>query len=119
LGKYGENVAVSFLKKHGYKILCKNYKNKLGEIDIIARDKDTLCFVEVKTRRTDRFGAPQEAISYSKQKKISQVALIFLKENHLLDQKARFDVVSLMGAPGESRLELFKNAFQLEQNYAY
>lgn len=118
LGQSGEEVAIDLLKKSGYKILVKNYRTKLGEIDIVARDKDTTCFVEVKTRQTEKFGLPQEAIFRSKQKKISKVAIKFLKDNNLLDKKARFDVVSVMYKEGIPKIDLIKNAFELEGEYA-
>ena len=118
LGQSGEEVAIDLLKKNGYKILVKNYRTKLGEIDIVARDKDTTCFIEVKTRQTEKFGLPQEAVFRSKQKKISKVAIKFLKDNNLLDKKARFDVVSVMYKEGIPKIDLIKNAFELEGEYA-
>jgi putative endonuclease len=119
LGKRGEEAAVGLLKGNGYKILARNYKTRLGEIDIIASDKDTLCFIEVKTRQSDRFGSPQEAVLRSKQRQIAKVALSFLKEKNLLDKKARFDVVSIMHSGDESKLDLIKNAFELDASYTY
>ena len=119
LGKSGEEAACALLKKNGYKVLVRNYKNKLGEIDIIAYDKDTLCFIEVKSRRSDKFGLPQEAIFAPKQKKISKVALSFLKEKNLFDKKARFDVVSVIYSAGKPRLDLIKNAFELDSGFTY
>jgi len=119
LGKRGEEIAVSLLKAHGYKILLKNYKTKLGEIDIIASDKGTICFIEVKTRQSDRFGLPVEAISVFKQRQISKVALVFLKERNLLDKKARFDVVSILYSKDTPQLDLIKNAFELSNDFVY
>ena len=119
LGKFGEESAIDLLKTNGYRILARNYKTKLGEIDIIARDKDTVCFIEVKTRHSDRFGLPQEAISRSKQRHIAKVALMFLKENNLLDKRARFDVISIMHSEDTSKLDLIKNAFELDQSFTY
>ena len=119
LGKKGEETAVGLLKNNGYKILLKNYKTKLGEIDIIASDKGTICFIEVKTRQSDRFGSPVEAISASKQRQISKAALVFLKEKNLLDKKARFDVVSILYSQDTPRLGLIKNAFELSNDFVY
>jgi len=120
LGAQGEGAAVKFLQDNNYKILARNYKTKLGEIDIIARDKGVLVFVEVKTRNSDRFGAPAEALISRKRRQISKVALGFLKENNLLDSKARFDVVSVLClADGSSKTDLIKNAFELESNFTY
>ena len=117
IGKSGEEVAVNFLKENGYKILIRNYKTRLGEIDIIASDRDTFCFIEVKTRNSDRFGSGLEAISGFKQRQISKVALLFLKDNNLLNKKARFDVVSVTYSNEGPKLDLIKNAFELEERY--
>ena len=119
LGRQGEQAAVDFLKGSGYDIIGTNYRTRLGQIDIIARDRETICFVEVKARRTQRFGRPDEAIEASKQQKISQVALMFLKENRLLSSPARFDVVSVSYADMQSKIELIKNAFELDYRYLY
>jgi len=119
LGSSGEDAAVDLLKKRGYRILARNYKTKLGEIDIIARDKDTLAFIEVKARHSDRFGLPQEAVSVSKQRQISKAALIFLKEHSLLEKKARFDVVSVVYSKDKPQLDLIKNAFELDNSFTY
>ena len=119
LGKKGEEIAVGLLKENGYKILIRNYKTKLGEIDIIASDKDTICFIEVKTRQSDRFGSPVEAISGSKQRQISKVTLMFLKEKGLLDKKARFDVVSILYSKDKPQVDLIKNAFELDNDFVY
>lgn len=119
-GKSGEETAVSFLKSRGYKILKRNYKTKLGEIDIIAKDGDTWVFVEVKTRHTDKAGLPFEALSTLKQRQISKAALAYLKENNLLDQKARFDAVSIIqAAQDKPRIDLLKNAFELDKDFLY
>jgi putative endonuclease len=113
LGKKGEEVAIRFLKKRGYRIIEKNYVCKMGEMDIIAREKDTLAFIEVKTRTSTEFGPPQLAVNSSKQKQLSKVALNYLKEKKLEDVKARFDVVAiLLGQKGEE-IELIRDAFDL------
>ena len=113
LGKKGEEVALRFLKKRGYRIIEKNYVCKLGEMDIIAKEKDTLVFIEVKTRTSTAFGPPQLAVNLSKQRQLSKVALNYLKEKHLEDVKARFDVVAiLLGQKGEE-IELIRDAFDL------
>lgn len=117
LGKEGEEAAFDFLKEKGYKVLEKNYKTKLGEVDIIAYDKDTLCFIEVKTRNSLRSGSPQEAVSPFKQRQISKAALQFLKKGNFLNKKARFDVVSVMYAQDKAQCALIKNAFELEERY--
>ena len=119
LGKSAEDAASRFLKEKGYKILKRNFKTRLGEIDIIARDKDTLCFVEVKARSSLRFGLPYEAVSGFKQRQISKAALMYLKENHRLDKKARFDVVSITYSGNSPKFDLIQNAFELSQHFIY
>jgi putative endonuclease len=119
LGKSGEEIAAEFLKENGYKILSRNYKTKFGEIDIVAIDSNTTCFVEVKARSSDKFGVPFEAVTGHKQKQISKVALQFIKENKLQDAKARFDIVSVVcsGWPEKPKIELIKNAFELDDRF--
>jgi putative endonuclease len=112
-GEQGESIAVRYLKKKGYKILEKNYRTKLGEIDIIAKDKDTLVFVEVKSRRSWQFGNPKAAVTPAKQRKISKVALYYLKTNDRSNAKARFDVVTITATRDKSQIEIVKNAFEL------
>jgi putative endonuclease len=113
VGKAGEEVAVQYLCQQGYQILERNYRCRLGEIDLIARDGRTLAFIEVKTRRSQRFGPPAAAVTLEKQRhliKASQVYLIQKREAHAL---CRFDVVTIeMDAP-TPRIELIKDAFQL------
>lgn len=114
LGKKGEEIALQFLKKKGYRILQKNYVCKLGEIDLIAQEKDTLTFVEVKTRRSTTFGPPQMAVDQKKQEQLSKAALHFLKERRLEEAKARFDVVAILLSPQGVKIELIRNAFDLQ-----
>lgn len=117
IGSVCEELARDFLKKQGYEILDKNFSSKLGELDIIAKDKETVCFVEVKSRSNLSHGLPEEALTRSKKHKICKSALVFLKKNNLLDCEARFDVVSINSNNGE--IKLFKNAFDLEPKYSY
>ena len=120
LGATGENIAAEFLKKGGYSILDNNFRTNLGEIDIVAKDKDCICFIEVKTRTSQDKGTPEEAITRQKQKKLSQLAIIYLKNKKLLNHSARFDVVSVIkdGAE-EDKIEIIKNAFPLDSRYLY
>jgi putative endonuclease len=114
LGRRGEELALRFLKKSGYKIIERNYVCKMGEMDIIAQEKDTLVFVEVKTRTSMDFGPPQLAVNPTKQMQLSKVALNFLKEKRLEDVKARFDVVAIVLKPTGEEVELIKDAFDLK-----
>lgn len=119
IGKSGEEAAVNFLKEQGYKILMRNYKTKLGEIDVIGRDRGTICFIEVKTRSSDAFGTGLDAVSKLKQRQLSKAALSFLKYHSLLNKKARFDVVSLLFSGSAPKLNLIKNAFELDNSFTY
>ena len=96
-GKKGELTAVNYLKDNNYQILEVNYKNKIGEIDIIAKDKNYIVFIEVKTRTSGMFGDPLEAINQKKQLKIRQVATIYLIKNKLMNSPCRFDAISILG----------------------
>jgi len=113
LGQTGEAMAERHLKKMGYQILERNYRNRLGEIDLIARDKGTLVFVEVKTRRSDRYGGPRFAITAQKQKKLSITALSYLKQTQQINCKARFDVVLIKTTGNSPEIETIQNAFGL------
>ncbi len=112
-GESGESIAVKFLKENGYEIIEQNYRCKLGEIDIIARDGRVLAFIEVKARRTGDFGGPKWAVTPRKQRKISMVALKYLKETEQMEKRARFDVVAIRLLPGDPDVEIIKNAFEL------
>ena len=112
-GKKSECIAVKHLKKRKYKILEENYRTKLGEIDIIAKDGDTIAFVEVKSKRSDHFGNPKGAVTPQKQRKISMVALQYLKATNQSHHKARFDVVAIRLINNKPNIELIKNAFEI------
>jgi len=109
LGNEGEKKATKFLKNQGYKILERNYENKIGEIDIIAYDKteDYLVFVEVKTKTSDFFGLPREMVGSHKQHKIEQVATAYLMDNKKINAKVRFDVVEVL----DNNITHIKNAW--------
>ena len=110
LGKRGEEMARFHLEKLGYKIITTNFRTKSGEIDLIAKDGVTLVFVEVKTRSSEKFGSPLEALTLQKCRQISKVAMEYLLKNGGVDQPARFDVVAVR--PGRSpEVELVANAF--------
>ena len=114
-GQSSEKLASGFLVAEGYRIIETNYKNRFGEIDIIAADGESIVFIEVKSRRSGRFGPAKASISRLKQRKISMVALGYLKSKGAVGKKARFDVVAIdsrASEPGE-RVALIKNAFEL------
>lgn len=113
LGKKGEDLAVAKLQAFKYKIIERNYKCGLGEIDIIAREKDTLVFVEVKTRATHDFGSPAAGVHEKKQRQLSKVALTYLNQKKISDVPARFDVVAVDLISPSPRIEVIRDAFDL------
>ena len=112
-GKQSELLAANYLKLSGYRILAHNYRNQIGEIDIIAKDGPVLVFIEVKARKTARYGSPKTAVTLAKQKKISNMALAYLKATGQLNRKARFDVVAIDARYNPPDIEVVKNAFEL------
>ena len=120
LGRRGENIAARHLRRSGYKVLYRNFRaQKGGEVDIVCRDKDTLVFVEVKTRRSDQFGAPAEAVTPFKQQLIARGALEWLKLLGHPDILFRFDIAEVLVTGGESEVNVIKDAFQLPEHYSY
>jgi putative endonuclease len=120
-GAYGEKLAARFLRKHGYKILYRNFRGRNGgELDIVCRDHDTLVFVEVKTRSSEDFGRPIETLRSDQRQRISRGALTWLRMLDDPDILFRFDVVEVLTpTDNEPRLELIKNAFGLPKGYRY
>src|SRR6202022_1893198 len=120
-GARGEKLACRFLRRHGYKILYRNFRGRRGgEIDIVCRDRDTLVFVEVKTRAREDFGRPFAAVDRQKQQRISRGGLAWLRLLDNPDIFFRFDVVEvLISDEAKPRLELIQNAFQLSKPYIY
>lgn len=116
-GLKGENIALDYLKNEGYLIIERNYRCRLGEIDIIAKEGSVLVFVEVKSRRSRNFGAPQEAVGTKKQKKLSMIALFYLQENNMPDVNARFDIIAVYIDSGMPHVELIRDAFDLQAGY--
>ena len=112
LGKKGEDIAVEYFRKSGYGIIEKNYRTVFGEIDIIAKDKDIIVFIEVKTRADKTFGYPFEAVTKRKREKIRKVALSFMKK-HKKELPARFDVLSIFTENGKEQIEHIKDAFEV------
>ena len=110
-GKEGEKIAAAYLKKNGYRIIEINFRCPIGEIDIVAKEKDDLVFVEVKTRKSMELGYPEQAVGIRKQKKMSQLALWYLQKRKVADTNARFDVVAVTIIPENNEVKLIKNAF--------
>jgi putative endonuclease len=108
LGEKGERLAEDYLKAQGYRILERNYRIRMGEIDLIARHGDCICFVEVKARAAAE--APQEAVGWHKQRKLARLAQAYLKSKFdTVDVRCRFDVVAVSG----TSVSLIPNAFEV------
>lgn len=106
-GDYGEDKAASYLKRKGYKILERNYRNHFCEIDIIAQKKDTVVFTEVKSRSSDDFGAPAEAVDLRRRGRICRAAKVYMMgKEHLC---VRFDVIEVYLSDG--RINHYEDAF--------
>jgi len=114
LGRAGEEVALQYLHQQGYRILERNFRCRLGEIDLIARDGRTLAFIEVKTRRSQAFGPPALAVTKAKQRRLVRVSQVYLSQKGGAQALCRFDVVTIQIEGGEPRVEVIKNAFQPE-----
>jgi putative endonuclease len=116
-GAEGENLAAVYLEKNGYAILARNYRvGKMGEVDIIARNREFICFIEVKTRSSTFFGMPSEAVNRKKQATIVKIAWVYLKTHRLTEQNIRFDIVEILrkttpDGQMTTDIHLIKNAF--------
>lgn len=119
LGAKGEELAVRYLKRRGYRIIERNYRIRLGEIDIIAEQGADLVFIEVKTRSDTFFGSPFESVTLPKQRQLSKVALEYIGKSGFHERPARFDVVGVQLNQGhfkqfqDAKIELVQNAFDL------
>ncbi len=113
LGKMGEDAAAEYLSKLGFKIINRNFRCKLGELDIIAKHKDSLVFIEVRTVAVDAYIKPVESINFKKQKKIRQLAVLYLASQNLKNISVRFDVVAvtMMSDGIAKKIEHIPNAF--------
>ncbi len=112
-GRDSEALAAEYLAEKGYEILERNYRTSRGEIDIVAKDGDTIVFVEVKSARTKHFGHPKSAVTLQKQRKIQSAALQWLKASRQSSAKARFDVLAICSEKNNTVVELIRNAFGL------
>jgi putative endonuclease len=112
-GKQGEDLALRKLKKLGYRCIARNYRCTLGEMDLIARDGETLVFVEIKTRRDKSLAYAKEAVDERKKRQLSKVALAYMKAEDCCDAKSRFDVVAINLDGGREQIEVIQNAFDL------
>jgi len=121
IGKFGEDVASKYLEAKGYKIKERNYRTFLGEIDIVCEYKGNIIFVEVKTRRSDKFGYPEEAVNFIKQQKIIKNAVCYLSKYHLWKKNCCFDVIliSISNYKDIKRIKHIRNAFYLDSKQTF
>ncbi|MBQ9045952.1 MAG: YraN family protein [Oscillospiraceae bacterium] len=115
IGQWGEDQACEYLRRHGYRIIGRNYSCRFGEVDVIACRRGYLAFVEVKLRRSDRFAAAREFVDARKQERLRSAASLWLAENET-DLQPRFDVIEIYGEPGMAYRSLqihhYENAFE-------
>lgn len=116
LGREGEDRAARYLEKKGYKILERNFSAGGGEIDLIALHEGAVVFVEVKTRTTNAFGAPELAVTPQKQRRMVKAALSYIKRRNFHQVPCRFDVVAISAAT-EKEIELIQNAFEADRSW--
>ena len=121
VGDKGEKLAEDFLKRKGYNIIQRNYRCKLGEIDIIAEQDNVIVFVEVRTKQTESFGLPQYSITSGKMNRITKSALCYIQEKELYERSCRFDVIAITFSQDSRKpnIEHIENAFELSRNYMY
>jgi putative endonuclease len=110
LGKKGEDLAFQYLRKKGYTLLERNWRFRHKEVDIIAEDGHDLVFVEVKTRSSEWFGTPEEAVDDKKQRYLMDAAEAYIRARNI-DTNIRFDVVSVIMKPGYQSIDHFEEAF--------
>ena len=123
-GERGEKLAASYLRKQGYKILARRYRPRVGrgDIDLVARERDVLVFVEVKTRSSENFGRPIDAVDESKRRHLRRAALDYLRQLGNPKLYFRFDVVEIVLGPDGKKaadIRLGRNVFDLGERYRY
>jgi putative endonuclease len=111
-GKAGERAAARYLEKKGYKVLEKNYRASGSEVDLIAKKDDTVCFVEVKTRRSDDYGLPEEFVDRRKRCKIIRAARIYTANEKYINLYVRFDIISVIYKNGKLEINHIQHAFE-------
>jgi putative endonuclease len=113
LGKHGEDLASAELERRGYAILARRYRTRYGEIDIVARDGETIVIVEVKTRVGSAFGSGAEAVTRVKRRHMLRMGTDYLLRTRLMGSPCRFDVVDVNLEADEPRIEVYRNAFDV------
>ena len=114
IGQVGEDTAARYLEEQDYRILCRNYRNSFGELDIVAKDGEDFVFVEVKTRTSATYGRPAEAVSYQKRRKLSLMAMFYMNRYRLCRVPCRFDVIEVdLRRPEGEQIHHIRHAFTL------
>lgn len=114
LGRDGEDFGARFLESRGHTLLARNWRGRYGELDLVSKDGDTLVFTEVKTRRGQKYGTPQSAVTPAKQKKLCRAALEFITAGGYGDCNVRFDVLALIRGKDGFQPAWFVNAFEFD-----
>ena len=111
IGNLGEKIASDYLVHEGYNIMESNFRHKTGEIDLICKDGEYIVFIEVKTRNSNYYGEPAEAVDYRKRLKITRTAELYIMKKKLVNTNFRFDIVEIMLSKDTYKINLIKNAF--------
>ena len=119
LGRIGEDRAAEYLRGQGFRVLARNWRHKALELDLICEDGETLVFVEVKTRSSDRFGGPESAVTLEKQKRLARAARAWLAENHAWQRPCRFDVIAIVRHGDTLNVEHYRHAFAPPQTVGH
>ncbi len=112
VGQDWERLAEKKLKKAGYRILDRNVRTRVGELDFVAKEADVLCFIEVKGRRGTRFGLPAEAVTQEKQRRIFRAAQAYLQRRRITNVPCRFDVVAILQEGTVTDVRILRDAFR-------
>jgi putative endonuclease len=110
-GTEGETLAAQFLEEKGYSILERNYRFGRGEIDLVAKEGPELVFVEVKSRHSQRYGAPEESVTTAKERQLKKVAEGYLFQHNIENESCRFDIITITYQEGAPVVRLIQNAF--------
>jgi putative endonuclease len=113
VGTSSEEAAWRHLERAGYSLVARNFRSRFGEIDLVVERAGVVVFVEVRSRRGERYGSALESVDRRKQRQIGRMALEFVARRRLLDRRARFDVVAIEWQDGEPRIDHVENAFEL------
>jgi putative endonuclease len=119
IGNLGESLAQSYLRRAGFEIVAVNWHSRWGELDLVAREKGQWVFVEVKARTNNRFGQPEDSLTWKKKQRLIKTAWAFMSQHKLVDDAWRFDVLALQISPQGQLLNLehYRNAFGAESDW--